>query len=151
MNYNPPMPLSLRRWLPEPHQFRLVICGHKAVEVGAVCVLLMVQGGLAGVTLTHLGIATKTGLLGVFPLLGITFTRHARHLANRWTSSALVATCTFFADAAIHASHYPGAYTEAALTAIGAFFFSLAVSFTPLGKRIDRLADNFVHHEAVAC
>ena len=26
----------------ERHQFRLVLCGHKAVEVGAVCLVLMV-------------------------------------------------------------------------------------------------------------
>ena len=116
-----------------------------------VCVLLMVQGNLAGVTLTHLAIASKTGLLGVFPLLGVTFTRYSRHLANRWISSGLVAICTFFADAAIHASHYPGAYTEAALTAIGAFVFSLALSFTPLGKRIDRLAESVVHARPVTC
>src|SRR3954462_15624464 len=131
MNYNPAA-MSAQPPLHERHQFRLVLCGHKAVEVAAVCVLLMVQGDLAGVTLTHLAIASQTGLLGVFPLLGVTFTQHARILANRWMSSSLVAICTFFADATVHASHYPGAYTEAALTAVGAFFFSLAISFTPL-------------------
>ena len=129
--------------LHEKHQYRLVLCGHKAVEAGAVCLLLMVQGDLAGITLTHLGIATQTGLLAVFPALGLTFTRYARHLANRWTASALLGVTTFFADAMIHGSHYPGAYTEAALTGAGAFVFSLAVSFTPLGKRIDGLAESF--------
>ena len=138
--------MIVRGRIHDKHQFRLVLCGHKAVEVAAVCVLLMVQGDLAGVTLTHLAIASKTGLLGVFPLLGVTFTQQAHHLANRWTSSALVALCTFFADAAVHASHYPGAYTEAALTAAGAFAMSVAISFTPLGKRIDQLAESFVDH-----
>jgi len=133
------------------HQFRLAMCGHKAVEIGAVCVLLMVQGDLAGVTLTHLGIAAKTGLLGVFPILGVTFTQYARHLSNRWTSSALLAVCTFAADALIHASHYPGALTEAALTGAGAFVFSLAVSYTAIGRKIDRLAEPFgAHHRAPA-
>jgi len=98
------------------------MCGHKAVEVAGVCMLLMVQGDIAGLTLTHLAIASKTGLLGVFPILGI---------------------CTFVADAAIHASHYPGAFTEAALTGAGAFVFSLVVSYTRLGKKIDRLAEPF--------
>jgi hypothetical protein len=83
------------------------MCGHKVVEVGAVCLLLMVQGDLAGATLTHLGVASQTGVLGVFPILGVTYTRYARHLTNRWTSSALLGLCTFAADAAIHASHYP--------------------------------------------
>jgi hypothetical protein len=138
--------------LRDKDQFRLLLCGHKAVEVAAVCVLLMVQGDLAGVTLTHLGIASKTGLLGVVPLLGVTFTQHTRHLQNRWTSSSLVAICTFFADAIIHASHYPGVYTEAALTAVGAFLFSLGISFTPLGKRIDHLAETLVQqHRTAVC
>jgi hypothetical protein len=129
--------------LHERHQFRLAMCGHKAVEAGAVCLLLMVQGDLAGLTLAHVAIASKTGLLGVSPILGVTYTRHARHLVNRWKSAALLALCTFAADALIHASHYPGALTEAALTGAGAFLFSLAVSYTPLGRKIDQLAEPF--------
>jgi hypothetical protein len=127
------------------HQFRLAMCAHKAVEVSGVCLVLMVQGNLAGLTLGHLGIASQTGLLAVVPVLGITLTKHARHLANRWTSSALLAACTWFADAAIHGSHYPGAYTEATLTAAGAFVFSVIVSYTSVGRRIDRLAEAFLH------
>ena len=127
------------------HQFRLALCGHKAVEVGAVCLLLMVQGDLLNVTLTHLSIASKTGLLAVFPALGLTFTRHARHFANKWTSSGFLALCTFVADSLLHESHYQGAYMEAALTAVGAFVFSLAVAYTPIGKRLDRLAESFGH------
>jgi len=34
---------------------------------------------------------------------------------------------------------------EAALTGIGAFAFSLVVSYTPIGKHIDRLAEGFLH------
>ena len=123
------------------HQYRLAMCGHKAVEVAGVCVLLMVQGDLAGVTLAHLAIASKTGL---------TYTRYARHLTNRWTSSGLLGVTTFLADAAVHASHYPGAFTEAALTAIGAAAFSLLISYTPVGKRIDRLAEPFAAHPPAA-
>lgn len=120
------------------------MCAHKAVEAGAVCLVLMVQGDLAGLTLGHVGIASQTGALAVIPVLGVTLTRHARHLANRWTSSALLAVCTFAADAAMHESHYPGAYTEAALTALGAFVFSVVVSYTPIGKRIDHFAESFL-------
>jgi hypothetical protein len=126
------------------------MCGHKVVEVGAVCLLLMVQGDLAGATLTHLGVASQTGVLGVFPILGVTYTRYARHLTNRWTSSALLGLCTFAADAAIHASHYPGAFTEAALTGMGAFLFSLMISYTRLGKKIDRLAEPFAADPPIA-
>jgi hypothetical protein len=51
-----------------------------------------------------------------------------------------------FRDALIHGSHYPGAYTEAAFTAIGAFALSVILSYTPVGKQIDRLAESFLHY-----
>jgi integral membrane sensor domain MASE1 len=129
---------------PKKHQFRLVICGHKAVEAGAVCLVLMVQGHVMDATLAHLVIASKTGLLAVAPAMAVTFTRYARHLANRWTSAVVLGVCAFAADAAIHPSHYPGAYTEAALTGVGAALFSLLVSVTPVGKWIDGLAEGFL-------
>ena len=125
--------------------FRLALFGHKAVEAGGVCLLLMVQGNLATITVAHLGIATQTGVLAVVPLVGVTLTRYAVHLVNSWISSALIAVCTFVADAAIHASHFPGAYTEAALTGAGAFVFSVIVSDTPLGKRIEKMGEAFLH------
>jgi len=135
----------LRRFFDKKYQFRMVLCGHKAVEAGAVCMLLMVQGNLAAITMGHLEIAAKTGLLAIVPVLGLSYSRHARHFVNRWTTSALLAICTFLADAIAHASHYAGEYTEAALTGLGAFAFSVAISYTPLGKRIDRLAEHFLH------
>src|SRR5688572_14625064 len=101
----------MNRRIHERHQYRLAMCGHKAIEIAAVCVLLMVQGDIAGVTLTHLAIAGKTGVLGVSPILGVTFTRHARLLTNRWISASLLGVCTFAADALVHGSHYPGAFT----------------------------------------
>jgi hypothetical protein len=52
--------------------------------------------------------------------------------------------CAFLADSIAHESHYPGEYTEAALTGLGAFLFSLAISYTPVGKHIDHLAETFV-------
>jgi hypothetical protein len=128
----------------ERHQFRLALCGHKAVEAGAVCMVLMVQGHLGAITLAHLVIASKTGLLAVSPVLVVTFTNYARRLANKWTLSAFVGFCTFLADALVHPSHYPGEYTEAALTGLGAFVFSIVVAYTPIGKRIDQMAESFI-------
>jgi hypothetical protein len=91
-----------------------------------------------------LAIASKTGLLAVFPALGVTFTRYARHFVNRWTTGLFFGTCTFLADALVHPSHYPGAYTEAAMTGLGACAFSIVLSFTPIGRRIDHLAETFL-------
>jgi hypothetical protein len=137
--------VARRQFLHKKHQFRLALCGHKVVETGGVCLLFMVQGQLGQATLSHFAIASETGILTVFPLLGITLTRYARHFANRWLSATFVGVCAFFADALVHASHYPGAYTEAALTALGAFVLSVFVSYTPIGKHIDRLAESFLH------
>jgi integral membrane sensor domain MASE1 len=142
--------MNFRNLADKKHQFRLVLCGHKAAEAAAVCIVLMVQGQLAEVTAAHLLMASKTGMLAVLPVLGITFTHHARHLINRWTSSFILGICTFAADAVIHQSHYPGEYTEAALTGIGAFALSLLISFTPVGKRIDELAETFLSRHPVA-
>ena len=133
------------RLLHEGHLYRLALCGHKAVEAGAVCLLLMVQGNVLALTGAHFIIASKTGLLAVSPVVAVTFTRWTRHLVNRWAASAILGLCTFAADALIHQSHYPGEYSEAALTGIGAFLFSLAISYTPLGKKIDRLAEALLH------
>lgn len=127
------------------HQYRLVLCGHKAVEAGAVCLVLMVQGQLMDATLSHLLIAAKTGLLAMSPALGLTFTRYAHHFANKWVTALFFGICTFAADSAIHASHYPGAYSEAAFTAVGAIALSLVVASTPVGKRIDALAEAVFH------
>ena len=137
--------MNLIQLLHKKHQFRLALCGHKAVETGAACLMFMVQGQLGQATLGHFLIASETGLLTVFPLLGITLTRYARHFANRRVSATFVAVCAFLADALVHGSHYPGAYTEAALTALGAFGLSVAVSYTPVGKHMDRLAESFLH------
>src|SRR5262245_44861559 len=120
--------MNLKSLIHKKHQFRLALFGHKAVETGAACLLLMVQGQLGQATLSHFLTASETGVLTVFPLLGITLTRHARHFTNRWLSAILVAICAFFADALIHRSHYPGEYTEAALTALGAFALSVITS-----------------------
>jgi hypothetical protein len=142
--------MDLRKYFHNKNQFRAVLFGHKAIEIGAVCLLVMVKGHLGDATLTHLAIATKTGLLAVCPAFGVTFTRYARFFANRWASSAFVSACTFFADAMMHQSHYPGRFTDAILTSIGAFIVSVVISYTPAGKAVDRLAEGFLHNHREA-
>jgi hypothetical protein len=117
----------------------------KAFEAGGVCLLLMVQGNLLALTPGHFALASKTGLLAVVPAMAVTFTPYARHYVNRWTSSVFLGVCTFLADAVVHPSHFGGKYTEAALTGLAAFVFSVLVSYSPVGKYIDRLADAFRH------
>src|SRR5438477_9779027 len=87
--------LTMLKGAGKAHGFRLVLCGHKAVEAGAVCLVLMVGGHLGDVTAAHLVIATKTGLLAVSAPVALTFTRYARLLANMWTAAVILGTCTF--------------------------------------------------------
>jgi integral membrane sensor domain MASE1 len=138
--------MNLQPLVQKRNQFRAVLCGHKAVEAGGVCLLLMVQGHLGAITMTHLAVASKTGVLAIIPVLFLSFTSHARHFLNRWTTAAFLGICTFLADAIVHESHYPGEYTEALLTGLGAAIFSIVVSYTPIGKRIDNLAEHFLDH-----
>jgi integral membrane sensor domain MASE1 len=122
--------MNVRRLVHERHQFRAVLCGHKAVEAGAVCLLLMVQGHLGAITSAHLAIASETGVLAIIPVLFVSFTRHARHFLNRWTTAAILGISTLLADALVHESHYRGEYTEAVLTGAGAFaFFDLSLVY----------------------
>jgi hypothetical protein len=108
----------------------------------------MVQGHLVDVTAAHLLIASKTGLLAVFGPVGLTFTRYARLMVTRWSAATILGVCTCAADAAIHSSHYSGEYTEAALTGAGAFAFSLAIAYTPFGKRIDAIAEAILENKS---
>lgn len=125
-------------------QYRLVLCGHKAAEVGTACLALMVQGNVADLTLGHFAVASKTAVLALFPALGVTFSRYAGVMTNRWTSAVFLGACGFAADVLVHESHYPGAYTEASLTAVGGAILSLLVSYTTIGRRIDHLAEHLI-------
>ena len=85
--------MNLTQLLHKNHQFRLALCGHKAAETAAACLIFMLEGQLGQATLGHFLIASVTGVLTVFPLLGITLTRFARHFANRWVCGTFVAVC----------------------------------------------------------
>jgi hypothetical protein len=110
--------------------------------------LLMVQGHVGEITAGHVAIASETGVLAILPALALTFTQYGRYLTNRWTSSLFIGLCGFVADAFVHASHYPGAYTEAVLTGLGTTAASVVVSYTPIGKRIEQLAEPLLHRQA---
>src|SRR5258708_18445795 len=58
--------MKFRHFLSNGHQYRLILCGHKVVEAGVACLLLMVQVQLSDITVTHLLISNKTRLLAVF-------------------------------------------------------------------------------------
>jgi len=52
--------MERKQRLNKKHQFRMILCGHKAIETGAACLLLMVQGQLAQATASHFLIASES-------------------------------------------------------------------------------------------
>ena len=130
--------------------YRVAMCAHKGAEVAGLCLLLMVQGDVLDLTLSHFATAAQTGATAMVLPLGLTFTRFVRaFVSSRWTSSLIVGVCGFAADIFAHPSHYPGAYTEAALTGLGTTAASVLISYTAIGKRIERLGDVFLEgHQA---
>jgi hypothetical protein len=124
------------------------MCADQGVQVAAVCLLLMVQGDVLNVTATHFLTAAQTGTAAIALPLGVTFTRYARVLlTSRWMWSLFLGFSGFVADAFIHRWPDPGAYTEAALTGLGTMVLSAAISYTPVGKRIERLGEAFLHSD----
>jgi hypothetical protein len=124
------------------------MCADQGVQVAAVCLLLMVRGDVWNLTATHFLTAAGTATVAIAPPLVVTFTRYARVLvSSRWWSGLFSGFCGFIADVVVHPSHYSGAYTEAALTGLGTMLLSVAISYTPVGKRVERLGEVFLHLE----
>jgi glycosyltransferase involved in cell wall biosynthesis len=118
-----------------------VVCGHKGIESGLACLLLVVQGQLGDANASDFLLASATGGLTAFSLLGIAWTRFAHHLTNRWIIAALVGVSACFADAVMHGSVYSGDFAKAALTGLCTAALSLGISHTPFGRRMDHFAE----------
>jgi hypothetical protein len=126
------------------------MCADQGLQVAAVCLLLMIRGDVLNLTATHFLTAAGTGTAAIALPLSVTFTRYARVLvSSRWWSALFSGFCGFIADAVVHPSHYSGAYTEAAFTGLGTMLLSVAISYTPLGKRVERLGEVFLDSELV--
>ena len=113
------------------------------------CLLLMVQGNLLALAPEHFLLASKRVSVSCLSSDRGYLHSYGRHLSNRWTSSAFLGMCAFLADSAVHRSHFAGTFGEAAVTGLGAFVFSVAVSYTPVGRFVDRLADSSRHRSKV--
>lgn len=97
-------------------------CSEKFSEAWLACLLMMVQGNLAAVTLKHAYIAAKTG----------TLTAVAFFIAGLCTKKQTVYADVFFtgmvtsvADIIIHPTHFGTPETEAILTGMGAALLAL--------------------------
>ena len=99
----------------------------------------MTQGDLTAITFPHWQVALTTG--AVVGVLGVVMTfGPLRGLqASRWGVAAIAFLGTVAADIAVHPTHFGFPLAEALVTGLGAAALCLLVSFTPVGRIIERL------------
>ncbi|HYE35297.1 hypothetical protein [Methylocaldum sp.] len=118
---------------------RLAIFGRHVGQSTAACLTAMTKGDLASVTLQHWQIALTTGLAaGVFGVL-VSLGPLIKFYDNKWTTAAIAFFGTVIADRWSHPSHFGGPWSEALVTAFGAAALCLLLSYTPIGKAIEKL------------
>ena len=95
-------------------------------EATTACLVTMVQGNFLAMTLTHLAIASQTGIVaGLLTTAAILFSK----TRNRWIIAGLLGAITAIADYFIHDATFGPVALEAVVTGIGAAVLSLIVSF----------------------
>ena len=97
-------------------------CPEKFSEAWLSCLLTMVQGDIAALTLKHGLVAAKTGsIMATSYFVAVLFTKKQ----TVYLDILLTGVLTALADYAIHPTHFGGPFTEAVVTGIGASFLAL--------------------------
>ncbi len=90
-------------------------------ESTTACLVTMVQGNVLALTVTHLLIASQTGIIaGTITALGIYFARTSR----RWMISIVLGVSTAVVDFFVHPGMFGSVVTEALVTGLGAAILS---------------------------
>jgi hypothetical protein len=93
----------------------------KISEVTPSCLLMMVQGDLSAITLTHWIKAFSTGTLTAIGMILLSFIKSNKEFyENKYLLAGLTSIVTMIVDYKIHPSHYSGNYTEALMTGLAA-------------------------------
>lgn len=111
-------------------------------ESSAACLLVMVQGNILVLTLTHLFVASQTGAIAGVACFAISF---FTKLNKPWLTPVLLGICTGTVDYMVHPSSIGGAFTEAIVTGIAAGILSYAIGLIVRllrAKKHAKLADN---------
>lgn len=117
---------------------RLTILARHVGQSAAACLTAMTEGDFEKLTLEHWRVALATGLVaGLFGVI-MSIGPLIRLYDSRWSFAAIAFFGTLIADRWSHPSHYGGPWTEALLTAAGAAVLSLLVSYTPIGRHLER-------------
>lgn len=90
-------------------------------ESTTACLVTMVQGNVLALTVTHLLIASQTGIIaGTITALGIYFARTSR----RWMISIVLGVATAVVDFFVHPGMFGSVVTEALVTGAAAAILS---------------------------
>jgi hypothetical protein len=90
-------------------------------ESTVACLVTMVQGNLMAMTVSHLLIASQTGIIaGAIATAGLFITK----TRNRWVISAVLGVSTGVVDYYVHPGMFGSAATEAIVTGIAAAVLS---------------------------
>ena len=105
-------------------------------ESTTACLVTMAQGNLLALGLTHLVIASQTGIAaGVITYLSILFARTGK----RWIISAVLGFATGIVDFFVHPGMFGTAATEAVVTGLGAatlsYLIGTAISYVRAKSR----------------
>jgi hypothetical protein len=93
-------------------------------ESTTACLVTMVQGNVFALTLTHLAIASQTGVIAGALAAVVIVSAKAK---NRWVISALLGIATAVVDYFVHPGMFGPAALEAIVTGIGAALLSYLV------------------------
>ena len=96
------------------------------------CLLVMVQGDVAALTLKHAQIAAKTGVLTALACLvgGLLVRRRTLYIDILFTG---IFTTIF--DFSVHPTHFGGPWDEAIITGLGASLLTLGFHFVVSRRR----------------
>jgi hypothetical protein len=112
---------------------KLEIFIRRLSEATPSCLMMMVQGNVLALTLTHWGKALQTGALtGALAVL-VSFSGRKELQENKFVIAGLTGFLTAIADFLTHPTHFGGPSTEAITTGVGAGFLCLALS--QIGKK----------------
>lgn len=120
-------------------KFQAAVFGRHVSQSTTACLTAMTQGDLFAVTLPHWQIALTTGSLVGALGVGMTFGPLRWIQASRWGVAAIAFVGTVVADILVHPTHFGFPLTEAIATGLGAALLCLLVSYTPVGKIIEKL------------
>jgi hypothetical protein len=121
------------------NKFRVAVFARHIGQSTAACLTAMTQGDLGAVTLAHWKVALTTGTgVGLFGML-MTFGSLIKIQTSRWGVAAVAFAGTTASDLYAHPTHYGTWWTEAFATGLGAAGLCLLLSFTPIGKAIEKL------------